>query len=173
MLFHSVVVSLAMMVCASEALGATFDCTATEREIDDCLYQSEQKTLTQFRSHLKLYNMPKVITILKRLKTNGCFKASVWTNVQAWIKIKTPPKAYIAIYKNLSKAHKKTWRLIANWDYSRGMDEELTEKWGTLASEHNQKVLSLPEDDKKKYDEWFQKYYEACLQHNNDYYSHS
>uniref|UniRef100_A0A914UM53 Uncharacterized protein n=1 Tax=Plectus sambesii TaxID=2011161 RepID=A0A914UM53_9BILA len=165
MLLNLAIASLVIIALASEALGATFNCASAEQEIRRCLHKPEQnKTLTQYRGYLVLYKMPKVTTILKNLKTSGCIKESEWTNIQAWIKINTPPKAYIAIYKNLSKAHKKIWREVANWDYANGFDQEMLEKYEIVKNIHNDKLQSLPEDDKKKHDEWFDKYVEACLQ---------
>uniref|UniRef100_A0A914XJ54 Uncharacterized protein n=1 Tax=Plectus sambesii TaxID=2011161 RepID=A0A914XJ54_9BILA len=165
MLLHLVVVLLVMMVGASEALEATFDCFSAELEIYRCIYKPEQsKTLTQFRGHLRLYNIPKVTTILKRLKASGCIEESEWTNIQAWIKIKTPPKAYVAIFKNLSKAHKKIWREVANWDNPNGFDQEMLEKYEVVKDIHNYELENLPEDDLKEHQEWFGKYFDACRQ---------
>uniref|UniRef100_A0A914X6G9 Uncharacterized protein n=1 Tax=Plectus sambesii TaxID=2011161 RepID=A0A914X6G9_9BILA len=164
MLLHFVAVPLVMMACASEALEATFDCIVTKREIDDCLKKPEQKmSFTQIKGKMALYNMPKITTILKNLTTNGCI-ASEWTNVQAWISLNTPPKTFIAIYKNFTKAQKTTLWKIAVWDYSKPLRKQMITNLEAVNKVLNEKLRNLSEADKEEYDEWVQKFSEACLQ---------
>lgn len=83
MLLQHVATASVMIVFASGALGATFDCSARGSKICDCIRQpGREKTLDQFTAQMALYAMPKVTAILKKLKNVGCIEASMWPDVQ-------------------------------------------------------------------------------------------
>uniref|UniRef100_A0A914W7C0 Uncharacterized protein n=1 Tax=Plectus sambesii TaxID=2011161 RepID=A0A914W7C0_9BILA len=159
MLLHLVTVALMMMACASEALGATVNCTAARSEIDVCLRGAGQKkSFMQFNTDLFNGNEAGVTALLKKKKTNGCIKASVWPDIQAWIKVFTPPKTSVAIHRSLSKAQIKT---IMQALYDR-TNQKLQKKAGAIFQILSKKYDNLSEADKKEDAEWTTKYKEAC-----------
>uniref|UniRef100_A0A914W8L5 Uncharacterized protein n=1 Tax=Plectus sambesii TaxID=2011161 RepID=A0A914W8L5_9BILA len=159
MLLHLVAVSLMLMACASEALGATLNCTAVEEKIDACHRGPGQK-----KSFMQCYinwlngNVAGVTTLLKKKKTSGCIKASMWPDIQAWIPLNTPPKAYLAITKSLSKAQKKTL-VESAYDPT---NKKLQKKVDAIKQVVNEKVNDLSEADKKEFAEWNMEYGKAC-----------
>uniref|UniRef100_A0A914WGV1 Uncharacterized protein n=1 Tax=Plectus sambesii TaxID=2011161 RepID=A0A914WGV1_9BILA len=155
-----VAVSLAMMVCAFEVSEATFVCMFTERDIYDCLYKPKQKkTLKEFEGQLKIYNMPKVTSILEKLKTKGCIEASVWPDVETWIKVNTPPAPYLTIYNKLSKAQKNTIvQYTSDWD-----NKQLQKKAEAVYKVIEEKRNKLSVADKKIVEDWEEEYNDACL----------
>uniref|UniRef100_A0A914WQU7 Uncharacterized protein n=1 Tax=Plectus sambesii TaxID=2011161 RepID=A0A914WQU7_9BILA len=109
MLFRLIAVSLVMIGCASEVLGAKFNCTATGVNIYDCIWKPENDNIwMEFSGQMNIYNMSAVTSMLKKLKTDGCIKNSTMKDVQAWIKIQTPPNPLRAIYNSLTEEQKTT-----------------------------------------------------------------
>ena len=83
MLLHLIAVALMMTACASEALGATVNCTAARHEVDGCLRGAGQKkSFMQYNTDLFNGNLAGVTALLKKKKTSGCIKASVWPDIQ-------------------------------------------------------------------------------------------
>uniref|UniRef100_A0A914VXN0 Uncharacterized protein n=1 Tax=Plectus sambesii TaxID=2011161 RepID=A0A914VXN0_9BILA len=159
MLIYLVAVPLVMMACASEALENTFNCTATGNGIYGCLFKPEQKkSLTQFLGQLALHNMQKVTVILKKQKTIGCIKTSEWANIQAWIKLWTPPKAYIAVFKSLSKDQRTTIQQAAKNIYDEQLQKKAQAVYDVIIEKHN----SLSEADRMTIFEWNNKCLETC-----------
>uniref|UniRef100_A0A914X253 Uncharacterized protein n=1 Tax=Plectus sambesii TaxID=2011161 RepID=A0A914X253_9BILA len=158
MLLHLVAVSLVMMACASEALEANFDCSATESDIMKCLEKPEQKKAHKMYFYRWFnYNLPGLTALLKKLKQDGCIKAG-WPDVQAWIKISTEPKAYRAIYKNLTKAQKTA--LVQAYYHQN--NTQLVMKIVPVKKVIDENFANLSEADKKEYDDFVQKYKETC-----------
>uniref|UniRef100_A0A914XB53 Uncharacterized protein n=1 Tax=Plectus sambesii TaxID=2011161 RepID=A0A914XB53_9BILA len=159
MLLRLVAVSLMMTACASEALGATVNCTAASGEIDVCLRgPGQKKSFMQYNTEWLNGNVAGVTSLLKKKKTSGCIKASVWPDIQAWIKIFTPSKTTVAIMKSLSKAQIKT---IVEILYDR-TNKKHQKKAGAVGKVINEKYANLSEADKKEEAEWNTKFKEAC-----------
>uniref|UniRef100_A0A914X3Z2 Uncharacterized protein n=1 Tax=Plectus sambesii TaxID=2011161 RepID=A0A914X3Z2_9BILA len=159
MLLHLVAVALMMMACASEALGASLNCSALKEDIDICLRgPGQKKSFMQYYTNWLNGNVAGVTALLKKKKTSGCIRASMWPDIQAWIKVNTPPKTYLTIPKSLSKAQKKTFVESA---YDR-TNQKLQKKADALLQVFGEKFNGLSEANKKEYFEWNTKLKEAC-----------
>uniref|UniRef100_A0A914UT31 Uncharacterized protein n=1 Tax=Plectus sambesii TaxID=2011161 RepID=A0A914UT31_9BILA len=159
MLLRLIAVSLVMMACASEVLGATFNCTATEENIFGCLYKPEQnKSLAEYTGQIFIFNMPAVTSLLKKLQTSGCIKTSAWKDIQTWIKLNTPPKPISAVYKGLTKDQKTS---LQN-GMSNMNDQESMAKMVAVMGILQKKFDKFTKADGKKIDNWVKKGEKAC-----------
>uniref|UniRef100_A0A914X6R7 Uncharacterized protein n=1 Tax=Plectus sambesii TaxID=2011161 RepID=A0A914X6R7_9BILA len=157
MLSRIVAVSLMTVSFASLAMG--LNCTAALDGIYGCLDKPEQKkTLTQYVNQWALYNAAGMLTILKKMKDKGCIKASLWTDVQAWLKVWTPPKFVTAIYTKLTKAQKTALQKYAN-DRE---NEKLAKKAEPVYKIADEKYNKLTDAQKKVANDTYKKYIETC-----------
>uniref|UniRef100_A0A914XRR4 Uncharacterized protein n=1 Tax=Plectus sambesii TaxID=2011161 RepID=A0A914XRR4_9BILA len=159
MLLRLIAVSLVMLGCASEVLGAKFNCTATGVNINECLWKPEnENTWYEFSGRMQIRDMSAVTFILKKQNTDGCIQKSTWKDVQAWIKIQTPPKPLLKIYKSLTEEQKTTVVGAFSMDYEYEYMQKVYAVYDFVAK----KQEKLSKANAKKVDKWYEKRWDAC-----------
>uniref|UniRef100_A0A914UU06 Secreted protein n=1 Tax=Plectus sambesii TaxID=2011161 RepID=A0A914UU06_9BILA len=159
MLLRLVVVSLVMMACSFEASEAAVNCTAALLGIDQCLSKPEEAASgKEYLDQLVIFNMPAINTLFKKLKNKGCIQASAWTDIQAYLKLFTPPKFMLKIYKSLKKAQKKTLQKSA----VDPTNEKLRKQATAVTNSISAKLGTPTADEMNEIYEWSSALSEAC-----------